>query len=55
MQPSNRHGDPRSITVGDIKQATKTAAHREGSVGTSMSSIASMMVKTAKAGKRKRK
>lgn len=55
MQPANRHGDARSITVGDIKQATKTTAHREGSVGTSMSSVARMMVKTAKVSKRKRK
>ena len=30
---SERHGDARNITAGDVREATKTAAHKEGTGG----------------------
>ena len=32
-EESNRHGNSNSITIGDVKKAMKTGAHREGGKG----------------------
>jgi hypothetical protein len=41
-QPSNRHGSQANITAGDLRAATRTAAHRTGTGGDSKDAHAEM-------------